>query len=252
MGNGISKSSKSSKPGLASMLADAAHVLLRSDAKLLASGLPGTAAVLRVWDTGTTVNEDPMLGLLLRVSPADGTPPFEAVTKCVVSRLQVAYVTPGAGCEVAYDPETRTKVAVRSFTSPGGSLGGNFGGFAGGEATREMFADDKEAAAAALRTIEARNKQVRASGVQAPARVLSFRTTGISVNGGNPWSTMLMEVFPPGGATFVASSQGAFGKEVLAKFVPGKWVTAACDGEGGAVVVKSGWEGELPKAALAA
>ena len=70
--------------------------LLRAQS-LLEHGLPADATVLKVWDTGTTINDDPQLGLLLEVRPA-GDPPFQAESKSVISRLVAGEMRPGPWC----------------------------------------------------------------------------------------------------------------------------------------------------------
>ena len=75
---------------------------------------PGQAAVgtvLSVSDTGTTVNDDPLARLRLRVDPADGSASFEAEATTLVPRL--APPRPGDRYAVEYDPADRTRLAVR-------------------------------------------------------------------------------------------------------------------------------------------
>jgi hypothetical protein len=74
-------------------------------------GLPAEATVLKVWDTGWTINDDPRVGLLLQVRPPGGTP-YQVETKSVVSRLVVARLQPGAVVQVRYDPHDARKVSL--------------------------------------------------------------------------------------------------------------------------------------------
>src|SRR5689334_10808821 len=76
-----------------------------------ASGVPADATVLQIWDTGVTLNNDPVVGFLLDVHPA-GQTAFQAKTKQVVSRLAVPRVQPGATLRVFYDPKDTTRVAI--------------------------------------------------------------------------------------------------------------------------------------------
>ncbi len=68
------------------------------------NGVTAPAKVLRVWDTGVSINDNPQVGLLLEVSPAGGSP-FQAESKTLVSRLNAALVQPGVAAEVKYDPQ---------------------------------------------------------------------------------------------------------------------------------------------------
>jgi hypothetical protein len=74
-------------------------------------GTPAEATVVQIWDTGITVNDDPVVGFLLDVKP-DGQPPFQAKTKARVSRLAVPRVQPGARLRVMFDPKDTTRVAL--------------------------------------------------------------------------------------------------------------------------------------------
>ncbi|WP_238011823.1 hypothetical protein KZZ52_13370 [Dactylosporangium sp. AC04546] len=78
---------------------------------LTGPGRPATGTVLSVSDTGTTVNDDPLAMLRLRVEPADGSAAFEAVATRLVSRL--AAPRPGDRFVVEYDPADPTRLAVR-------------------------------------------------------------------------------------------------------------------------------------------
>jgi hypothetical protein len=75
-----------------------------------ASGIAATARVLRIWDTGMTLNEDPIVGFQLEVH-ADGVEPFEAETKALIGRLDIPRIQPGVDVPVRYDP-TNHKVAL--------------------------------------------------------------------------------------------------------------------------------------------
>ncbi len=83
------------------------------------NGVNAPATVLKVWDTGVSINDNPQVGLRLEVSPA-GANPFQTETKTVVSRLNVSLVQPGVTAEVRYDPQkpTRLKVLTLNVESP--------------------------------------------------------------------------------------------------------------------------------------
>lgn len=84
----------------------------REACAILAIGQPTTAKVLRVIDTGTTINQDPVIDFVLEVYPRDGGDPYEAHTKALISRLEVPQVQPGTILPVKYDPEDRSRVAL--------------------------------------------------------------------------------------------------------------------------------------------
>ncbi len=78
---------------------------------LLQQGELAQAMVLEVWDTGTTINENPQLGLRLEVRPT-GDVPFQVESKSVVSRLLLGDIRPGAMVQVRYDPQDQRRVVV--------------------------------------------------------------------------------------------------------------------------------------------
>jgi hypothetical protein len=70
---------------------------------ILANGLLAQATIIRVFDTGTTINNDPVVRLLLEVKPPD-QPTFQAETERLVSRLHIPQVQPGSIVQVKYNP----------------------------------------------------------------------------------------------------------------------------------------------------
>ncbi len=78
------------------------------------NGIAAPAKVLQVRDTGTTINDDPLVGLLLEVTPAYASP-FQAEVKTLVSRLNAALVQPGITAEVVYDPQKPQRIQVKKL-----------------------------------------------------------------------------------------------------------------------------------------
>lgn len=84
-----------------------------SEARLLRQiGIPAEAEVLRLWDTGTTVNDDPVVAMEVEVRPADGEPFRAVIPKTWISRLDVPQFQPGEIISVRYDPHDPLRVAV--------------------------------------------------------------------------------------------------------------------------------------------
>lgn len=75
------------------------------------TGTPARARVLRIWDTGMTLNNDPVVGFRLEVR-AEGVEPFEAETRAVIGRLDIPQIQPGADLPVRYDPNDHKRVAL--------------------------------------------------------------------------------------------------------------------------------------------
>jgi hypothetical protein len=72
---------------------------------LQTKGRPARATILAIRDTGTTINQSPVVHLKLRVTPGD-RPEFEADTELLINRLQVPQLQPGAEVPVRYDPDS--------------------------------------------------------------------------------------------------------------------------------------------------
>jgi hypothetical protein len=75
------------------------------------NGVTAQAKVIKVWDTGVSINDNPQVGLLLEISPM-GSNPFQAEAKTVVSRLNAALVQPGVAAEVKYDPKKPKRIQI--------------------------------------------------------------------------------------------------------------------------------------------
>ncbi|HLT24849.1 MAG TPA: hypothetical protein VK004_06965 [Ignavibacteria bacterium] len=79
------------------------------NANLSMTGVPASAEVLSIEDTGKLVNYDPIVRLKLAVQPAYGTP-FETTTEVLVSKIAI----PRAGDKISikYNPVNNTEVMI--------------------------------------------------------------------------------------------------------------------------------------------
>lgn len=84
---------------------------------ILAIGTPATGTIARLIDTGTTINDDPVVEFVIRVVP-EGGKPYEARTKALVSRLDVPAVQPGRVVPVKYDPANPARIALDLWDCP--------------------------------------------------------------------------------------------------------------------------------------
>ena len=73
---------------------------------ILINGLPAQATILKLSDTGTTINDNPVVRLLLEVQPPDRSP-FQAETERLISRLETSQFQRGTVVQVKYDPDSR-------------------------------------------------------------------------------------------------------------------------------------------------
>lgn len=77
-----------------------------SNQAVLKNGRPAMAKIVAITDTGTTINENPVVRFTLEVTPSDGMP-FQAEAEKLISRLQVPSIQPGAMVHVMYDPDSK-------------------------------------------------------------------------------------------------------------------------------------------------
>ncbi len=73
---------------------------------ILTRGQPAEAKILKISDTGTTINRNPVVRLLLEVHPL-GEAVFQAETEGLIPFLQIPQIQPGAMVRVKYDPTTK-------------------------------------------------------------------------------------------------------------------------------------------------
>jgi len=80
--------------------------------QLQVSGTAAPAEILQLWDTGITMNKDPVIGLEVEVRPAD-RPPYKAkIEKSLISRLDIPQFQPGKVIQVRFDPQAPERVAI--------------------------------------------------------------------------------------------------------------------------------------------
>lgn len=78
-------------------------------------GLPAKGRVLKIWETGVRVNDNPVVGFLLEIH-AKEMAPYEAETKALISILWIPQIQPGAVLPVRYDPKDPTRIALDIFS----------------------------------------------------------------------------------------------------------------------------------------
>lgn len=87
--------------------------LLRSfnNADTLEQGVPASAVITSMGETGTTVNEHPVVEFGLRVTPG-GAPPYDVTVKQMLPRLLLGQVRPGLTVDVKVMPGDPNDVAI--------------------------------------------------------------------------------------------------------------------------------------------
>ena len=120
---------------------------------------------MRVWETGTRLNDQPQVGVALQVQPA-GKPAFQAETKMFISYLQAAQLQPGKLVNVRYDPQKPSAVAIESVT---GMTAANLGATSVPQFEEGLRIQDKYYEA------------IRSMGEAAQATIVSASETGVMV-----------------------------------------------------------------------
>lgn len=76
------------------------------------TGVAAEAVIVKIWDTGITVNDDPVIGMEVEVRPAEGEPWSATIPKSLISRLDIPQFQPGQSVQVRYDPQDRSRVGL--------------------------------------------------------------------------------------------------------------------------------------------
>lgn len=74
-------------------------------------GKPGVAKILQLYETGSTVNKNPLVGFKLEVYPDSGAL-FKTETEQLISRLALPSFQKGMKVNIIYHPKTRQVLIV--------------------------------------------------------------------------------------------------------------------------------------------
>lgn len=185
--------------------------------RLLKTGISADGTVLKIWDTGVTINDNPQIGLLVEVRPQTGMP-FQSETKLVISRLDVGAYQPGMKVNVRYDPNDPSKVAIESVAGGGGF------------AMKQNYSPSEiKQMEEMLTKINNENTALMAYGESARAIVLKYMPMGINVNGNNPAVTLELEVLPDSRKSFKGTAKGVIAEQSVSKFQPGEEIYVKFD-----------------------
>lgn len=176
--------------------------------RLQKTGLPGTARILEVKDTGVTINNNPQVKLILEVKNSLGQ---KYTTQCrvLVSRINPGAYVPGMELPVKIDPKNEMNVVI-DFT-------------AGNQSTAATAAalPNPEAMKAELEQMQKDNEAILVSGKPARAIIKKVTLLGVNVNGNNPYVELEMEVLPDNYPSFPGKAKGVIGESALSKYQPG-------------------------------
>jgi MFS family permease len=89
----------------------------RRQRRLLATGQPGHATIVKAWSNGIRANELRQLEFELEVHP-DGAADYQAHATGMIDRAELDTYAPGVEVNVRYDPADPTRVAVEGLARP--------------------------------------------------------------------------------------------------------------------------------------
>lgn len=183
---------------------------MSGNSSVIKSGVSAPAVIIGASDTGVTMNDSPQVRLTLQVTPAD-RPPFQAIATTFVGRLQIGMIVPGASVTVRYDPNDISKVAIESLGAPA------------------MGSANVAAIQAAMQSQDQYYEQLRKTGEEALAKILTAEEMNIRVEGGGSMFRLTFEVTPRIGSPFKAETQAAIADSSRAKYSVGKMVYVRYD-----------------------
>ncbi len=84
---------------------------------LLETGLPRRGLVKRMWETGVTLNNNPVLGFDVEVV-SERDQPYQASVQQAIPRMLVGAILPGAVLGIEVDPEDKQRIAIDWSIAP--------------------------------------------------------------------------------------------------------------------------------------
>lgn len=175
--------------------------------RLQKTGLPGTARILEVKDTGVTINNSPQVKLILEVKNSLGQ---KYTTQCrvLVSRINPGAYRPGMELPVKIDPKNEMNVVID---------------FSGGHQSASAIPNhpNPEAMKAELEQMQKDNEAILVSGKAARAIIKKVTLLGVNVNGNNPYVELELEVLPENYPSFPGKAKGVIAEASLPKYQPG-------------------------------
>jgi hypothetical protein len=176
--------------------------------RLQKHGLPGTARILEVRDTGVTINNNPQVKLILEVKNSFGQR-YTTETRALVSRINPGAYVAGMEVAVKIDPKNEMNV-VLDFSNNTQTAG-----------LTPFAQPDMEGMKAAIEQTQKENEAILASG--RPARAIIKKNTflGANVNGNNPYVELELEVLPDNAPSFSGKAKGVIAEASVPKYQPG-------------------------------
>ncbi len=194
--------------------------------KLAKTGVPASARVVSVSDTGVTVNNNPQIKMVLEVTPPMGAP-YMVQMKQIISRLDTFSYQPGITLPVIVDPNNKNLIEINydsnaqtsnlgSGYQPGGVaqptdkiMTGPYAGMSAADANAMIAKNNEE------------NIQLMSYGTESKAIVTKYTWLGVYVNGENPFVEVEVQVMPTTGTPYKGKAMGVIQTASVPKYQPG-------------------------------
>ncbi len=190
--------------------------------RLKKTGKKATAKIIKIQDTGTTINDNPQVKLTVEVIPEYGTP-YTTVFKQVISRLEVHLFQPGVLLNVLVDPKDTKKIILDTFDKSKAGEDDNI------VPVGPWKGIDKSEVERRLKDIDEKNKKILDSGLSARAIVKKYTFLGVNVNGENPLAELELEVLPEDKPAFSVTTQGVIAVASVDKYQAGSEIYVKYD-----------------------
>ncbi len=176
--------------------------------RLQKTGLPGTAKILEVRDTGVTINNNPQVKLTVEIKNNLGQR-YTATIKTLVSRINPFAYQPGMEIPVKIDPKNDQNVVL------------DFNQSSSASANRISPQQDMDALKNELEQMQKENEAVSMSGRPAKAIIRTYNWLGVNVNGNNPYVELELQVITESSPSFSGKTRGVILASSVNKYQPG-------------------------------
>lgn len=183
-------------------------------------GIPGTALITEVRDTGVTVNNNPQVKLILEVKNSFGQK-YTTICRTLVSRLQPGFFQTGMEVPVKIDPKNEKNVVI--------DLTAKQTGASSGFSSQNAAILNADALKTELEQMQREHEAIKLSGRPARAIIKKYTWLGMYVNGNNPYVELELEVLPETSPSFSGKTKGVIAETSVENYQPGKEIFVKYD-----------------------
>jgi hypothetical protein len=192
--------------------------------RIKATGVPGTARIVGMRQTGVTMNEQPQIELNLEVTTSMQGP-YQVVVKEYVPLMLIGTLSSGAPLPVKVDPANPNTVIIEWENALGGGTTGA-PAMAGAGMVSPAEADSSQMDP---RLREAEKERLLESGIEGTATVLSSRATGQTDSEGRPVYDLMLRIEIPGQQPMQGPARTGVPTERVDRLETGDTVTIKAD-----------------------